>query len=574
MILSRMRLNIKLALVLVWLGAVITPFIIVSISSHYFFNPYAFGSLFVSYFVGALGILIASKGLEKKERQQLFLLSLCFSGWLWAVGIGDLCKFGDGALAAVWYRASVTAVVFIAPQFYSFTVAFLKLERRKVVAAGYLIGCIFALLNIFTHYMVDRVQWFRWGYYARWEIIRTLPFMAYFSMGLGLTLVELIRAHRRSNDERLKNQIKYIIFASCIAYLGSVDYLTVYGYNVYPCGYLAIFGWWTILAYAILKHQLMDIAVVIRKTLVYSAVTLSLTIVYVVVLIFIAKALEGWVGTPNIYSSAIAAAVIAVLFHPVRSHIQQWVDRRFPRESLNQTILREATGRFIHEIKRPLANISMPAQLALMDLDQAAANFSEFKRLFPKLRERMQYIIDESLKAGQKIEAIQNVSSQSFVERDVVDLGKLVSRLLEQDQSRIIQAKIELIVSEIKPALCTLGNSVQLEIAIANVLKNAIDALIRDDHSHARQLRVSLDCEGEWIGLDIEDSGAGIASNDLSHLFEPWFSTKGSGGMGIGLYLTRESLRSHGARIEVKSRPGSTVFNLLFRRVSDFPARI
>lgn len=354
---TKHRLNNPLFLIFVWMGAVITPFILIGRSAHYFFNFYAFGTVLTSYFVGALGIIIASKGLEQKERQQLLLLSMCFFVWLWAVGIAGLCKFGESRLAAIWCRAANVGVVFIAAQFYSFTVTFLKLSRKKLVVAGYAIGAIFAILNIFTPYLVSNVQWFKWGYYAHWQLIRTIPFMAYFSLGLGLSLFESITAYRKSKSEHLRNQLKYIIAAFAMSYLGSIDYLNAYGYNVYPCGYMAIFGWWTILAYAILKHRLMDITVIIRRTLIYSCVIISLVGIYLAVIALLTRIFQGLTGNATVFPSALAAGLVTLSFQPLRKRVQSFVDAKFFRQYVD----REEK---LYELSREVVTHSTPEAMA------------------------------------------------------------------------------------------------------------------------------------------------------------------------------------------------------------------
>src|SRR5207249_440192 len=104
----------------------------------------------------------------------------------------------------------------------------------------------------------------------------------------------------------------------------------------------------------IARYQLMDIKIIIRRTLIYSFVTAVLTAIYVVITMVVARGLEGWVVSPNVFSSAAAACAMALLFHPLRMKIQRLVDRHFPREHLDPELLQEAAGGFAHEMKRPL----------------------------------------------------------------------------------------------------------------------------------------------------------------------------------------------------------------------------
>ena len=72
-----------------------------------------------------------------------------------------------------------------------------------------------------------------------------------------------------------------------------------------------------------------------------------------------------------------------------------------------------------------------------------------------------------------------------------------------------------------------------------------------------RSLSCSLITNGKDLEVSIQDSGPGIAAKDLKKLFDPWFTTKGSHGMGIGLFLTREIIQRHGGSIEVSSTEGN-----------------
>jgi signal transduction histidine kinase len=157
------------------------------------------------------------------------------------------------------------------------------------------------------------------------------------------------------------------------------------------------------------------------------------------------------------------------------------------------------------------------------------------------------------------------LSSRNSSEHQPVDLAKLLGQALERDQPRIIAGKIEVVRDFKDSGLMVDGDAKQLEIALANILKNAIDALLATHESKLRRIRVATENQVSRVIVEIEDSGPGIVKADLSRLFDPSFSTKGSAGMGIGLFLAREVLRLHGAQVEVQSREGEGArFRLIF----------
>ena len=68
-----------------------------------------------------------------------------------------------------------------------------------------------------------------------------------------------------------------------------------------------------------------------------------------------------------------------------------------------------------------------------------------------------------------------------------------------------------------------------------------------------------------WLRVSVCDDGAGMPQDVLDHIFEPWFTTKGESGTGLGLPQVADMLRTAGGRIEVRSHPGDgTIFDLYF----------
>ena len=85
----------------------------------------------------------------------------------------------------------------------------------------------------------------------------------------------------QSSWRQLGRPVRIVLWAYFVASLSVSDYLPKYKIEVYPFAYLAAAGWLGLMAYAVFKHRLMDIQLVIRKTLVYSLITAVLTIIYV-----------------------------------------------------------------------------------------------------------------------------------------------------------------------------------------------------------------------------------------------------------------------------------------------------
>jgi C4-dicarboxylate-specific signal transduction histidine kinase len=92
-----------------------------------------------------------------------------------------------------------------------------------------------------------------------------------------------------------------------------------------------------------------------------------------------------------------------------------------------------------------------------------------------------------------------------------------------------------------------LGDRVQLRAVIYNLLVNAIDAL-KSIPADSRQLSVMVRRSGEMVTLEIDDSGAGVASDVRDDIFEPLVTTK-KDGLGLGLSMSRSVIIAHGGTI-------------------------
>jgi signal transduction histidine kinase len=113
-----------------------------------------------------------------------------------------------------------------------------------------------------------------------------------------------------------------------------------------------------------------------------------------------------------------------------------------------------------------------------------------------------------------------------------------------------------------------IGNRVQLQQVILNLVMNALDAMNSVTH-RPKVLRVRSETRSpDGVLLSVEDSGGGIDPNNVDRIFDAFFTTK-SQGMGIGLSLCRSIIDSHRGRLWVSSSSDrGSVFNVLLPAIS------
>jgi hypothetical protein len=196
------------------------------------------------------------------------------------------------------------------------------------------------------------LEWLAWLGDVAVFVVLMLP------LCILVSALSLVLRYRRSRGE-VREQIKWLAFA--VSLVGLVYFGTLAGELIFaresivgdaaPPLWIEISRSMLLLSYAgipvavgfaILKHRLYDIDVIINRTLVYGALTLSLVMVYigcVVSLQYVFRALTGGNSQLVIVASTLA---IAALFNPLRRRIQSFIDRRFYRKKYNAAKTLEA----------------------------------------------------------------------------------------------------------------------------------------------------------------------------------------------------------------------------------------
>jgi PAS domain S-box-containing protein len=152
------------------------------------------------------------------------------------------------------------------------------------------------------------------------------------------------------------------------------------------------------------------------------------------------------------------------------------------------------------------------------------------------------------------------------------------ARLLEDVADELRSSLPPSVVLEVtcEKGLHVLGDAGQLHQVLTNLIVNARDALRSGGHIRLRMATCSdfaatyfagIVDPRNYVQLEISDEGVGIPAAVLGQIFEPLFTTKGSGGTGLGLAIVHQIVTQHGGQVRAESTPGAgTVFHVLLRR--------
>ena len=197
-----------------------------------------------------------------------------------------------------------------------------------------------------------------------------------------------------------------------------------------------------------------------------------------------------------------------------------------------------------HEVNQPLAGIVANAQAALRWLEKA--NVGE-------VREGLKRIVSEGHRASDIITNLRAMFKSDVQEKALVDINKLVLSVLALVRIDLQKHEIKLQTQLDDRSPQVLGNQVQLQQVISNLVMNAIESM---GSLQTRALRIKTELsQSNTVHVSIEDTGTGIKSSDVAQLFKPMFTTKARG-MGMGLSICQSIIENHDGRIWVS--PGAT----------------
>jgi two-component system NtrC family sensor kinase len=661
---------------------------------------FAYSSIATAIFSLGFGLFVLLKGIHKPVNRLWFLTTASVA--LWCLGMGMMVRSSDAMTANMWqeyvdYLGSIMIPIF----FLHFVTLVVNQKFRFLLYSGYFAALLLEGLNLTGHLISVRIQP-PFNFYT--QPLPTYGFFVAYFFALVLIAHWLLLRNMFTDDIKLRNQCRYIFLGTFVGFAGgSTTFFPVYNIPIFPYGDYAVPIYILTVSYAIFKHQLMDISVVIRKTLIYSMISAALAAIYVGTITLLTHVLEGRQAVTSAYSSALAAIFITLLFNPLRSRIQKVIDKVFSRTRLdlegkmaefssavvgeqdpvqvtqalfraltegfnpidmalyerdgtngdyqkiyslrpnwpaiesddvgaltrnvtqsqpfvvasqkdqwrdaisrarvavvvplkgrgewigclligekrseemyseedlallgimaNQAaviyerprLIREVSGSFVHEVKTPLSKISLPAELTFLDIEKAREGEGVSDELLDKIQNRMKYIMEQSAVAGHRVDALRELSANDEHRHQRIDVKSLFEKSLNAMDEMLQRLSVKTEIEAPNDLPVILGDAEQLEIVFVNLIKNAAEAMSELPAGKPRELGICARVTNNRVSLQFCDTGPGIKPENIERIFQSHFSTKGSNGTGMGLFLCREIVTAHGGTIAVRSTPG------------------
>jgi signal transduction histidine kinase len=214
--------------------------------------------------------------------------------------------------------------------------------------------------------------------------------------------------------------------------------------------------------------------------------------------------------------------------------------------------LGELTASIAHEVNQPLAAILNNANAGIVLLSRGGpADLAE-------ARAALDDIALDADRAGAVIERVRALAKRSPPQRERLQLADVVADVLLLAAHELVVRRVAVRRDALEPLPAVLGDRVQLQQVLLNLVVNGMDAM---DALSDGERRLEIGARADTLDgkpaatIRVRDCGVGLRDADRERLFEAFYTTKPNG-MGMGLAISRSIIEAHGGRMWVEPNPG------------------
>jgi two-component system sensor kinase FixL len=222
--------------------------------------------------------------------------------------------------------------------------------------------------------------------------------------------------------------------------------------------------------------------------------------------------------------------------------------------------LGEMVSGIAHEVNQPLTAIANYASACRRLVRSGRIDGEE-------LAETLEKIGAQAERAGQVIRGLRALVRRRDEQREPLDLNRLIRDVIKLVDFEVRQAGYQIDLELEEPLPPTLGDAVQIQQVVLNLIRNGLDAML--EQARGDRIRIETGLHDGRVEIRVTDSGPGLAPQAQQRLFEPFFTTKALG-IGLGLSICKSIITAHRGELIGENDPaGGARFRVRLPKVGD-----
>ncbi len=219
-----------------------------------------------------------------------------------------------------------------------------------------------------------------------------------------------------------------------------------------------------------------------------------------------------------------------------------------------QAVMGEMISMIAHQWRQPLSTVTLNiSNLQVKRMLGETLQEEELEKALNDINNTIIYLSD----------TIDDFQTYFHPKKEIskLEINELIQKAINFTKLRLKETKIQIIYAQTEKIVIQTYANEMIQVLL-NILNNAIDELITREIQHPKILIRVINLE-ETLQLEIEDNAGGIKEEHIDSIFEPYFSTKGKNGTGLGLYMSQMIMQKQfQSSIEVYSQNNITIFTL------------
>jgi signal transduction histidine kinase len=427
-----------------------------------------------------LGLFVLYRG-ETRELTRKTWFSLCLSASLWNAGkflieIAENETLAQMALYPLYVGAILIPSCYL--HFVLSLVAEVKKYRSALIVAY--IASVIELGLLFSGMLIDGVAYYPHGGFYEIPARPYWLYVASYVLAPGSAFVRLVLAFRRTDTGVKRNQFKYVIYSSLIGFLlGATSFSPFITDLVPPFGAPLAYFYTLPITYAVARYRLMDIDVIIRKSLVYASLLLMLLVPCFLVVIWGQATAFGTVSYPFSLSTLLLFIVVGFLFPKIRFRTEEALERVLfqRRVDYRDTLLR-----------------SSKEMVSIVDIEQLSNRLVKTVARALGSEKASLYLLDES-KDTYNLKTRVGIDKELY-EENILPRDDAVVRILQSRREGVVKEEIE-IAREDAESLRAAERMGELdaEISVPIISKEKLIGILNLGHKEGKEIYSDEDIE-------------------------------------------------------------------------------